>query len=77
MHISDQPLNRPSGKTLVFFMGAGFCPFCASERWAVVRALSNFGSWQGLAESASAGQDENTSTFQLSILRMQNTQAII
>ena len=39
-------------------MGAGFCPFCASERWAVVRALSNFGSWQGLVETASANHDE-------------------
>jgi hypothetical protein len=39
-------------------MGAGFCPFCASERWAIVRALSNFGSWQGLVETASADHDE-------------------
>ena len=39
-------------------MGAGFCPFCASERWAIVRALRNFGSWQGLIETASADHDE-------------------
>ena len=58
MHVSDQALKRPSGKTLVFFMGAGFCPFCASERWAIVRALSNFGNWQGLVETASADHDE-------------------
>ncbi|HEX2473059.1 MAG TPA: DUF929 family protein [Nitrososphaera sp.] len=66
MHISNQPLRRPSGKSLVFFMGAGFCPFCASERWAIVSALSNFGSWQGLLESASADRDEkylNIPTF--------------
>jgi hypothetical protein len=57
-HISDQPLKRPNGKTLVFFMGAGFCPFCASERWAIIRALSNFGSWQGIVETASADHNE-------------------
>ncbi len=58
MHISDQSLKQSSGKPLIFFMGAGFCPYCASERWAIVRALNNFGSWRGLAETTSAGQDE-------------------
>jgi Domain of unknown function (DUF929) len=58
MHVSNQPLKRPSAKPLIFFMGAGFCPFCASERWAIVSALSNFGSWQGLVETASADHDE-------------------
>jgi hypothetical protein len=58
MHISDQSLKQSSGKPLIFFMGAGFCPYCASERWAIVRALNNFGSWQGLVETTSAGQDE-------------------
>jgi thiol-disulfide isomerase/thioredoxin len=42
--ISDQ--GRPS----VFFMGAEWCPFCASERWALVEATSRFGSWKGLRE---------------------------
>lgn len=58
MHIADQPLKQSSGKLLIFFMGAGFCPYCASERWAIVRALNNFGSWQGLVETTSAGHDE-------------------
>lgn len=58
MHISDQPLKQSSGKPLIFFMGAGFCPYCASERWAIVRALSNFGSWQGLVGTTSAEHDE-------------------
>jgi hypothetical protein len=39
-------------------MGASFCPYCASERWAIVRALYNFGSWQGLIETTSAEHDE-------------------
>lgn len=58
MHVSDQPLKRSSHKSLIFFMGAGFCPYCASERWAIVSALNNFGRWQGLVETASADHDE-------------------
>ena len=66
MHVTDEPLKRQSGKSLVFFMGAGFCPFCAAERWAIVNALNNFGSWTGLVETASADHDEkylNIPTF--------------
>jgi hypothetical protein len=62
MHVTDEPLKRPTGKSLVFFMGAGFCPFCAAERWAIVEALKNFGTWEGLIEDKSAGHDENTLT---------------
>ncbi len=58
MHISDQPLKRPSGKPLVFFMGAGFCPYCAAERWAIITALSKFGTWEGIFDDSSAGHDE-------------------
>ena len=58
MHVTDEPLKRPGGKSLVFFMGAGFCPFCAAERWAIVNALANFGRWDGLVEDRSAGHDE-------------------
>jgi len=58
MHVTDEPLKRAGGKSLVFFMGAGFCPFCAAERWAIVRALENFGRWEGLVETASADHDE-------------------
>jgi hypothetical protein len=46
------------GKPLVFFMGAEWCPFCASERWALVEATSRFGKWSGLGELQSrSGQD--------------------
>jgi hypothetical protein len=58
MHITDKPLERRGSKSLVFFMGAGFCPFCAAERWAIIHALANFGKWDGLVESTSAGRDE-------------------
>lgn len=58
MHVTDEPLKRASGKSLVFFMGAGFCPFCAAERWAIVEALGKFGKWEGLVETTSADHDE-------------------
>ncbi|HZC88956.1 MAG TPA: DUF929 family protein [Nitrososphaera sp.] len=58
MHINDQPLKIPGGKSLVYFMGAGFCPYCAAERWAIVDALSNFGKWEGIIETTSASHDE-------------------
>jgi thiol-disulfide isomerase/thioredoxin len=46
------------GKPLVFFMGAEWCPFCATERWALVEATSRFGQWSGLGELLSrSGQD--------------------
>jgi thiol-disulfide isomerase/thioredoxin len=69
MRVSDHSLNQVGGKSLVFFMGAGFCPFCASERWAIVKALNNFGRWEGLRETMSADHDEkylNIPTFSFS-----------
>lgn len=58
MHITNEPRKRISGKSLIFFMGAGSCPFCAAERWTIVNALSNFGKWEGLVETTSADHDE-------------------
>jgi thiol-disulfide isomerase/thioredoxin len=46
---SEEPL-LDGGKPLVFFMGTQWCPFCASERWALVAATSRFGKWTGLGE---------------------------
>ncbi len=54
---SGEPL-LDGGKPLVFFMGAEWCPFCASERWALVEATSRFGKWSGLGElNSRSGQD--------------------
>jgi thiol-disulfide isomerase/thioredoxin len=54
---SSEPLVE-GGKPLVFFMGAEWCPFCASERWALVEATSRFGKWSGLGQLRSReGQD--------------------
>jgi thiol-disulfide isomerase/thioredoxin len=36
------------GKPEVLYIGAEFCPYCATERWAMAVALSRFGTFSGL-----------------------------
>ncbi|MBV8952198.1 MAG: DUF929 family protein, partial [Actinobacteria bacterium] len=49
----------------VLYMGAEYCPFCATERWALVAALSRFGRFEGLQLTHSASDDTypDTQTF--------------
>jgi Domain of unknown function (DUF929) len=42
------PPLTAGGKPEVLYMGAEYCPFCATERWAMVVALSRFGTFSGL-----------------------------
>jgi len=37
------------GKPEVLYMGEEYCPYCAAERWAMVVALSRFGTFSGLS----------------------------
>jgi hypothetical protein len=63
--ITASPLNR-DGKPLILDIGAEYCPFCAAERWPMIVALSRFGTWHGLSQTASAPAPEvhpNTPTF--------------
>ncbi len=43
-----------NGKPEMLYMGAEYCPFCAAERWAMIVALSRFGTFSGLATVHSA-----------------------
>ena len=46
-----QPARAPltaNGKPEVLYMGAEYCPYCAAERWAMIVALSRFGTFSGL-----------------------------
>src|ERR1700733_405891 len=54
-----------SGKPEVLYVGAEFCPFCATERWALIVALSEFGNFSGIEYMLSSASDysPNTSTF--------------
>jgi hypothetical protein len=46
-------------------MGAEFCPYCAAQRWALVVALSQFGTFSGLTATHSTTTDvyPDTKTF--------------
>jgi hypothetical protein len=50
----------------VLYVGAEYCPYCAAERWAMVVALSRFGTFSGLGQTASAANDVFPSTPTLS-----------
>ncbi len=54
-----------SGKPVVIYVGAEYCPFCAAERWSLVVALSRFGTFSNLELSSSSSTDAypNTPTF--------------
>jgi hypothetical protein len=56
MSISGSPLTSGS-KPGVVYIGAGYCPFCAAERWAIVVALSRFGTFSGLRGIHSSSTD--------------------
>lgn len=47
-HVSGT-VYRQDGKPVLLFIGAQYCPFCAAERWPIVKALARFGTWSGLA----------------------------
>lgn len=64
-----QPLKGPAltsgGNPEMLYVGAEFCPYCATERWAMVNALSRFGTFSdlGLTHSSSTDVFANTPSF--------------
>jgi thiol-disulfide isomerase/thioredoxin len=55
------PLTE-NGKPEMLFMGAEYCPYCAAERWAMIVALSRFGTFTGLQTTHSSSTDVNPNT---------------
>jgi thiol-disulfide isomerase/thioredoxin len=51
-----------NGKPEVLYMGAEYCPYCAAERWAMVVALSRFGTFTNLHFIHSSSTDNYAST---------------
>jgi hypothetical protein len=53
------------GKPTVLYIGAEYCPFCATERWPLVIALLRFGTFTRLGRTRSASDDvyPDTRTF--------------
>ena len=60
------PALTLDGKPRVAYFGAEYCPYCAAERWPTVVALSRFGTFQNLGETASSPSDVYPSTATLS-----------
>ena len=54
-----------AGKPEMLYIGADFCPYCAAERWALVVALSRFGTFSSLRYMTSSATDvyPGTPTF--------------
>ena len=50
--IYDRPQVR-GGHPLTVFVGAEYCPYCASMRWPLVEALNRFGTFTGLRQVSS------------------------
>jgi hypothetical protein len=55
--VKNQPPLTANGKPQVLFIGAEFCPLCGAERWAIVMAMSKFGTFSGLSETTSSPWD--------------------
>lgn len=63
--VTGPALTGPGGHPEVFYLGAEYCPYCAFQRWAMIVALSRFGTFSGLATTSSSSTDvyPNTPTF--------------
>src|SRR5229473_1952355 len=55
-------LKGPTGKPEFLYIGAEYCPFCAAQRWAMVVALSRFGTFSQLYQTTSSSTDSYPST---------------
>jgi Domain of unknown function (DUF929) len=56
------PLLRSGGKPELLFIGAEWCPLCATERWGMAVALSRFGTLHDLRLTQSASNDSYPNT---------------
>jgi len=56
-------LLHQGGKPKLLFIGAQYCPHCAGQRWAIVKALDQFGTFSNV--TSSANDDGTIPTFNL------------
>lgn len=62
---ATKPLTL-NGKPEILYVGANYCPFCASQRWPMIIALSRFGNFSNLHYMSSSATDQiapNVATF--------------
>lgn len=70
--IAGTPLTQ-GGKPEMLYIGAEYCPYCAAERWAMIAALSRFGSFTNLQTASSSASDAYPSTPTFSFYGSQYT----
>lgn len=62
----DAPTLTAEGKPRVLYVGAEYCPYCAAQRWAMAAALTRFGTFTNLGQTASSADDAYPDTATLS-----------
>ncbi len=69
--ISGAPALTSAGKPELVYIGYDWCPYCAAQRWALVVALSRFGTFNGLGLTQSASDDvyPSTNTFTFATMK--------
>jgi thiol-disulfide isomerase/thioredoxin len=60
---AGQPLLKLDGKPQFVYDGAEYCPYCAIYRWALVTALSRFGTFTNLHQTTSNADVAPIPTF--------------
>ena len=70
--VSAPPLTS-AGKPEVLYIGAEYCPYCATERWAMAVALSRFGTFSGLHGIKSDASDVYPNTPSLTFYKSSYT----
>jgi hypothetical protein len=59
--VTGSPLTE-NGKPEMLFIGAEYCPYCGAQRWAMIVALSRFGTFSGLSTIHSSSSDAYANT---------------
>ena len=59
--LTGAPLTK-NGLPEMLYIGAEFCPICATERWPMIVALSHFGTFSNVSQTSSAALDGNIPT---------------
>ena len=60
--LTGAPLTS-GGKPQMLYIGAEFCPICATERWPMMVALSHFGTFTDVKQTSSAVSDGDIPTL--------------
>ncbi|MBX6772824.1 MAG: DUF929 family protein [Chloroflexi bacterium] len=57
VRVTAPVLRDARGRPRIIYIGAEYCPYCAAQRWALIVALSRFGTFSNLSTARSAADD--------------------